>query len=285
MGDKKGQTTEERVASLLKANHKDLRAFVRAVEALAPQDGDTPAFLDQMGAALASQDRSIGALELWDRAAKLYQDQGRLEDLAWLYANMGPVAAMQGDIPRGIRFSREAEKLASQLDFDADLAYHISSDLGAMYAEVANWEQAMYEDSRALEVSRSAGDCSGQIRALLALAQVCVIRGDLSSARAEAMGAASLARSCAQRELEAESMRVVGDVSAAFGDHEQALRHYAQGLELEMASPDPETRAQLHFSMSVAYDALGDAQRAARERNLAEAVGLPDDVEDEADGA
>jgi lipoprotein NlpI len=46
-------------------------------------------------------------------------------------------------------------------------------------------------------------------------------------------------------------------------------------------SPDPEIRAQLHFAMSVAYDAMGDAARAARERNLAEAVGLPADMEDE----
>jgi len=76
-------------------------------------------------------------------------------------------------------------------------------------------------------------------------------------------------------------MRTVGDVSEAAGEHEQAIRQYEQGLALETMSPDPEIRAQLHFAMSVAYDAMGDAARAARERNLAEAVGLPADMEDE----
>jgi hypothetical protein len=33
--------------------------------------------------------------------------------------------------------------------------------------------------------------------------------------------------------------------------------------------------------MSMACDAMGDAARAARERNLAEAAGLPADTEDE----
>jgi lipoprotein NlpI len=80
-------------------------------------------------------------------------------------------------------------------------------------------------------------------------------------------------------------MRVVGDVSQASGDHEQAIRQYAQGLELEAVSPDSETRAQLHFAMSVSYDALGDAKNAARERNLAEVAGLSDDMKDTDDDA
>ncbi|MEN6388602.1 MAG: hypothetical protein ABFD13_06915 [Candidatus Cryosericum sp.] len=285
MGDRKSQTVEERVVALLKANRRDLRAFVHAVEALAPQDGDVAGFLDQMGASLASENRTIGALELWTKAAKMYEEQGRLEDLSWLYANMGPIAAMAGDVPRGIRFSEKAEELAGQLDSDSDLAYHVSSDLGAMYAEVGDWERAMYEDSRALEVSCRAEDFPGQIKTLLALAQVCLARGDLAPARVEAMGALSLARSCGGGPFEADAMRVVGDIAEASGDHEQAIRQYMQGLELEMVSPDPETRAQLHFAMSVAYDALGDLESAARERNLVEAVGLARDGEDESSDA
>lgn len=281
MGDRDSQTIQERVVALLKVNRKDLRAFVGAVEALAPPDGDVAGFLDEMGASLASENRAIGALELWDKAAKMYEDQARLEELAELYANMGPIAATTGDIPRGIRFSRKAEELTAQLDPDPELIYHVSSDLGAMYAEMADWEKAMYEDSRALEVSRAADDCAGQINALLALAQVSLVRRDLESARSEAMGAFSLAHSCGDMLLEAEAMRAVGDVSEAAGEHEQAIRQYEQGLALEATSPDPEIRAQLHFAISVACDAMGDVTRAARERNLAEAVGLPTDAEDE----
>jgi hypothetical protein len=95
------------------------------------------------------------------------------------------------------------------------------------------------------------------------------------------MGAFSLAHSCSDIVLEAEAMRTVGDVSEAAGEHEQAIRQYEQGLALEVMSPDPEVRAQLHFAMSMACDAMGDVERAARERNLAEAVGLPADPEDE----
>jgi tetratricopeptide (TPR) repeat protein len=281
MSDRESQTIEERVVALLKVNRKDLRAFVRAVEALAPPDGDVAGFLDEMGASLASEDRSIGALELWDRAAKMYEDQARLEEVAGLYANMGPIAATTGDIPRGIRFSRKAEELAAQLEPDPELVYHVSSDLGAMYAELGDWEKAMYEDSRALEVSRATDNCAGQINALLALAQVSLARRDLEPARSEAMGAFSLAHSCGDSLLEAEAMRAVGDVSEAAGEHEQAIRQYEQGLALEAMSADPEIRAQLHFAMSVACDAMGDAVGAARERNLAEEVGLPVDPEDE----
>jgi tetratricopeptide (TPR) repeat protein len=281
MSDRKGQTVEEHVVALLKANRKDLRAFVRAVEALAPPDGDVAGFLDEMGASLASEDRTIGALELWNKAAKMYEDQARLEEVADLYANMGPVAATTGDIPRGIRFSRKAEELAAQLDPDPELVYHVSSDLGAMYAELGDWEKAMYENSRALEVSRATDDCAGQINALLALAQVSLARQDLVSARSEAMGAFSLAHSCGDSRLEAEAMRAVGDVSEAAGDHEQAVRQYEQGLALETMSPDPEIRAQLRFAISMACDAMGDVARAASERNLAEAVGLPADAEDD----
>jgi hypothetical protein len=80
-------------------------------------------------------------------------------------------------------------------------------------------------------------------------------------------------------------MRAVGDVSEAAGEHEQAIRQYEQGLALETTLPDPEIRAQLHFAISMACDAMGDAARAANERNLAEAVGLPVDVEDEGSDA
>jgi len=281
MSDRKSQTVEERVVALVKANRKDLRGFVRAVEALVPPDGDVAGFLDEMGASLASEDRAIGALELWDKAAKMYEEQSRLEEVAQLYANMGPIAAATGDIPRGIRFSRKAEELAAQLEPDPELVYHVSSDLGAMYAELGDWEKAMYEDSRALEVSRATDNYAGQINALLALAQVSLARQDLVSARSEAMGAFSLAHSCSDSLLEAEAMRAVGDVSEAAGEHEQAMRQYEQGLALEAKSPDPEIRAQLHFAMSVACDAVGDAVKAAQERNLAEAVGLPADAEDD----
>ena len=281
MRDEKSQTTEERVVALLKANRKDLRAFVRAVEALVPPDGDVAGFLDEMGASLASDDRAIGALELWDKASRMYEEQSRFEEVAELYANMGPIAAQTGDIPRGIKFSRQAEELAGQLEPDPGLVYHVSSDLGAMYAELGDWEKAMYEDSRALEVSRATDNCPGQVNALLALAQVSLARQDLASARSEAMGAFSLAHTCNDRMLEAEAMRTVGDVSEAAGEHEQAIRQYEQGLAFEAMSPDPETRAQLHFAMSMACDATGDVERAARERNLAEAVGLPADAEDE----
>jgi hypothetical protein len=95
------------------------------------------------------------------------------------------------------------------------------------------------------------------------------------------MGAFSLAHLCGDTLLQAEAMRSVGDVSEAAGEHEQAMRQYEQGLLLEAASPDPEIRAQLHFVMSMACDAMGDAARAAQERNLAEAVGLPTDAEDD----
>jgi len=285
MSDRKGPTVEERVVALLKANRKDLRVFVRAVEALAPPDSDVAGFLDERGASLASEDRTIGALELWEKAAKMYEEQARLEELADLYANMGPVAATTGDIPRGIRFSGKAEELAAQLDPNPELVYHVSADLGAMYAELGDWEKAMHENSRALEVSRATDDCAGQINALLALAQVSLARQDLASARSEAMGAYSLAHSCGGGSLEAEAMRAVGDVSEAAGEHEQAIRQYEQGLALETALPDPEIRAQLHFAMSMACDAMGDAARAASERNLAEAVGLPTDVEDEGSDA
>lgn len=281
MSDRTGQTVEERVVALLKANRRDLRAFVRAVEALVPPDGDIAGFLDEMGASLASEDRIIGALELWDKAAKMYEDQARLEEVAQLYANMGPIAAQTGDIPRGIRLSKKAEELAAQLDPDLELVYHVSSDLGAMYAELGDWEKAMYENSRALEVSRATGSCAGQISALLALAQISLARRELEPARSEAMGAFSLAHSCGDGQLETEAMCTVGDVSEASGDHEQAIRQYEQGLALEAISPDPEMRAQLHFAISVACDAMGDASRASEERNLAEAVGLPTDVEDE----
>lgn len=281
MNDRNSQTVEERVVALLKANYKDLRAFVRAVEALVPADGDVAGFLDEMGASLASEDRAIGALELWDKAAKMYEEESRLEEVAQLYANMGPIAATTGDIPRGIRFSRKAEELMVQLEPDPELVCHVSSDLGAMYAELGDWEKAMYEDSRALEVSRATDDCAGQISALLALAQISLVRQDLVSARAEAMGAFSLAHSYGDILLEAEAMRTIGDVSEAAGEHEQAIRQYEQGLALEMKSPDPEIRAQFHFAMSIACDAMGDAVRASQERNLAEAVGLPADAEDD----
>jgi tetratricopeptide (TPR) repeat protein len=281
MSDRTSQTVKERVVALLKANRRDLRAFVRAVEALAPPDGDIAGFLDEMGTSLASEDRIIGALELWDKAAKMYEDQARLEEVAQLYANMGPIAAQTGDIPRGIRFSKKAEELAVQLDPDPELIYHVSSDLGAMYAELGDWEKAMYEDSRALEVSRATGNCAGQINVLLALAQISLARQELEPARSEAMGALSLAHSYGDGQLETEAMCTVGDVSEAAGDHEQAIGRYEQGLALEAISPDPEMRAQLHFAISVACDAMGDASRAAQERNLAEAVGLPADVEDE----
>ncbi|MHB8070606.1 MAG: tetratricopeptide repeat protein [Candidatus Cryosericum sp.] len=280
MSDRTGQSIEERVVALLKVNHKDLRAFVRAVEALAPSDGDVATFLDEMGAMLASDDRNVGAMELWEKAARLYEEQTRLEELAGLYANMGPVAATMGDIPRGIRFSLKAEELSGQLSPDPDLVYHVSSDLGAMYAELGDWEHAMYEDSRALEISRATDNYVGQIEVLIALAQVSIARGDLVAARTEAMGALSLAHFHADVHLEAESLRAVGDVSEATGEHEQAVRQYQQGLTLEATSPDSEIRAQLHYGLSVAYDSMGEAARAAEERNLTEESGLPGEAED-----
>jgi tetratricopeptide (TPR) repeat protein len=280
MSDRTGQSIEERVVALLKANHRDLRAFVRAVEALAPADGDVAAFLDEMGASLASDDRNVGAMELWEKGARMYEEEARLDELAELYANMGPVAATMGDLPRGIRFSLKAEELTTQLQPDPELVYHVSSDLGAMYAELGDWEHAMYEDSRALDVSRATDNYVGQIGALLALAQVSIARGDLVAARREAMGALSLAHSHGDAQLEAESLRAVGDVSEAAGEHEQAIRQYQQGLALEATSPDPETRAQLHYGLSVAYDSMGEATKAAEERNLTEESGLPTEAED-----
>jgi tetratricopeptide (TPR) repeat protein len=280
MSDRTGQSIEERVVALLKANHRDLRAFMRAVEALAPADGDVAAFLDEMGASLASDDRNVGAMELWEKAARMYEEQARLDEVAELYANMGPVAATMGDVPRGIRFSLKAEELTTQLQPDPELVYHVSSDLGAMYAEMGDCEHAMYEYSRALEVSRATDNEVGQIAALLALAQVSIVRGDLVAARSEAMGALSLAHSNGNEQLEAESLRAVGDVSEAAGEHEQAIRQYQQGLALEATSPDPEIRAQLHYGLSVAYDSMGETTRAAEERNLTEESGLPTEAED-----
>lgn len=284
LGQEDTGSLNKRVISLLKTNHKDLRAFVQLVEGLVQPDADTAAFLDETGAMLVEQDRIAGAVKLWERAAALYEQQGRLEEEAWLYANMGPVVALSGDILRGIEFSRKAENLAGQLSSEAELLHHISSDLGAMYTETGDWEAAMYEESRALEISQEMHDDAGQIDALLTLVGINIVRGDVSSARSEAMSALTLAHACGNTVLEAQSLGALGDASEIAGQYEQAVREYERGLTLEAGAPDPETCARLHFSLSVVYDAMGNAVEAAEQRNLAEAVHLPLRGEDEGDG-
>jgi tetratricopeptide (TPR) repeat protein len=281
MGDTRVPSTDEKVVALLKASRRNMRSFVHGVEALAPADGDVAGFLDEAGTSLASEERWVGAMELWEKAVRMYEEQGRGDEAAHLYANMGPAAATMGDVPRGVKLSKKAADLAGETPDDHELALHVSSDLGAMYAELGRWEDAMYEFSRALEVSRVTDDLPAQARALLSLARIGVARSDVGSARSEAMGALSIGHACGDLLIQAEALQTLGDVSALAGQQEQAVREYRQAQELETQVPDPELRAQLHFALSTVFEAMGETEQAARERNLAAEAGLPEDSDND----
>ncbi len=281
MGDTRVQSTDEKVVALLKASRRNMRSFVHGVEALAPAGGDVAGFLDAAGTSLASEERWVGAMELWEKAVRLYEEQGRPGEAAHLYANMGSAAATMGDVPRGIKLSKKAAQLAGEMPDDRELALHVSSDLGAMYAELGRWEDAMYEFSRALVVSRATDDLPAQAGALLSLARIGVMRSDVGSARSEAMGALSIGYACGDLLIQAEALQTLGDVSAVAGQQEQAVREYRKAQELEAQVPNPELRAQLHFALSTVFETMGETELAARERNLAAEAGLPADSDDD----
>lgn len=279
LSEQEAQEPSARVVSLWKTHHRDPAQFVRLAERLAGPAGDIAAFLDEGGATLAGAGKAIAAILLWKRAGALYEAQGRSMEEAQLYANLGAVLATAGDLPGGIDASKKAQALAEQFPADAELLRHLSSDLGAMYNEKGDWEAAMYEESRALEISREMGDCAGQVDALLALAEISIVRGDLPSGRSEAMNALTLAHGDANILLEASCLGTLGDLSSAEGQYAQAIREYRQALAADAVQEDPDLCGRLHFSLSVAYDAVGDDDAAAEQRNLAESTSEEEDAD------
>ena len=271
--ERKDKHQRERLVQLARSAGKELSTFVREIEEACPPGTPPAEALLDAAVVMAEQDQLKPALALLERSAALYEEQHDTAGLARVYVNMGPVYGMLGNIEKGISCSLKAETLAHDLPPDSDLILHYASDLGGMYTETEQWDEAMRYFQLACDTARGTGNKELEADALLIMSQVAIAQGNAGRARELADQGGAVGIGLADKGFQARALQTLGDAEELNGRHQCALELFQKALDMEADQSDAELRQQLFWEMSEAYEQLGNTELAEDYRSRAAEIG------------
>jgi ATP/maltotriose-dependent transcriptional regulator MalT len=253
----------------------ELVAYARAHGDLpAPFGGeDLLALMLGFQAMLEAQSGSVArAGDIVAEAQRVARERGLPESEGWTAMFVGWIEWIDGDAERALPYCRRGLELAERIGSPFSIAWGLGS-LAHVLAHAGSSE-ALEVAERSVALSRERGtSLEGEGQHLAALAEACVLAGDLGRALAVAEEAVEVGRRRGIRRYEIDAWLVLARVLRANGDATSLARAreaLAQVDALADATRGPNWRSVAEFERAEIAGAAGDA--AARERHLRSAL-------------
>ena len=212
------------------------------------------------------------AVELAEEGRQIARERGHLESEGLTAMTTSLLEAIAGDAERALPHCRRALEIAERIGSAASIAWSLSA-LAQMLAQTGSRE-ALEVAERCLALARERRiSLLGEAQHLAALAEACVVTGDLARARLVADEAVEVARVRGTRGYEMDAWLAVARAQRATGGPEAFARARAALAELDRladAIRAPNWHYVAEFERAELAAAEGDA--AARERHLRAAL-------------
>jgi CHAT domain-containing protein/Tfp pilus assembly protein PilF len=194
-----------------------------------------PLLLSRAANELSALQHRVGDLDaaraLAEEALRASEDAGSAEQRAEAFYNIGYVDYSRGALREAIRHFERSAAAALQ-GGDTALVARAHLYLGMTATMMEQRESAEAALSKALELSRRAGDARGEADAARALGQLHSRLGDAQAALERFEQARRILSSLDDPATEATVLNGLGQVYFDLGEPESALRYYRQALEL-----------------------------------------------------
>jgi tetratricopeptide (TPR) repeat protein len=136
------------------------------------------------------------------------------------------------------------------------------NELGGVYSDLGEQQEALAYYQQALPLYRAVGDRGGEATALNGIGGVYSRLGEQQEALAYYQQALPLYRAVGDREGEAATLNNIGLAYSRLGDQQEALAYYQQALPLYRAVGDRGGEAATLNNIGMVYSALGEQQQA-----------------------
>jgi len=224
-------------------------------------------------ALLEGQHGSVArARDILGEAQRIARERGLVESEGWTAMFVGWLEWIDGDSERAIPYCRRGLELAERIGSPFSIAWGLGS-LAQVLAHCGSSEALeVAERSVALSRERSTS-LEGEGQHLAALAEACIVTGDLERARRVAEEAVEIGRGRGIRRYEIDAWLALGRALRAQGDRASlagARDALAQVDALADATHGPNWRCVAELERAGIAAAAGDA--AARERHLRAAL-------------
>src|SRR6266508_1072527 len=150
--------------------------------------------LNGIGSAYRSLGEMQKALEKYNEALPLRREVGDRNGAAITINNIGSVYQSLGETQKALEKFNEALPLMREMGDSRWTAITINN-IGSVYRSLGETQKALERFNAALPLSRAVGDFNGEVAALLGIARVEQIRGNLTQARQTAERAVGLIES------------------------------------------------------------------------------------------
>ena len=260
---------------LARGRADELVAYARAHGDLpAPFGGeDLLALVMGFQALLEAQHGSVArAREILSEAQQVARERGLVESEGWTTMFVGWNEWIDGDTERAIPYCRRALELAERIGSPFSIAWGLGS-LAQVLAHAGSGE-ALEVAERSVALCRERGtSLEGEGQHLAALAEACIVAGDLARARRVAEEAIEVGRRRGIRRYEIDAWLALSRAERAAGSPGSLRRAHEALAEVDAlaeATRAPNWRFVAEFERAGIASTAGDA--AARERHLRAAL-------------
>jgi len=189
--------------------------------------------------------------EQWQAAYKLMDDQ-------WLFRDLS-------------RWGRNEQLLEINQNLEVGIAQltrlqvaHIYNELGSVYDDLGNKQEALRYFGEALSIPKEVGDRGGEGTTLNNLGKVYDDLGNKQEALRYYGEALSIMREVRDRGREGATLNNLGKVYNALGDTQEALRYYGEALSIRREVGDRGGEGATLNNLGSVYNALGNKPEALR---------------------
>lgn len=167
---------------------------------------------------------NLRAAWLWS-----YKDEANHEITTILLKGVSDLYTMRGPISEGEKLFRDALASLTPEPGHKDLVAKISLELARLDGVQANYGEAI---DICQKVAGETDDALLQARAYLVWGQSLDGQGECEAARPILKKALKMAKQIGQKQIEADSLRELGNAANRLGEHDVAIPYYKQSLEL-----------------------------------------------------
>ncbi len=215
-----------------------------------------------MGGIFSSYGDFKKAIELYEKATRIYASHHEKNLLATGYVNIGTIYLMNlNEYPIALEYLLKAHKIYVEENNERDI-YLALSNISNVYLVLKQYDKAKQYALEAKEKAAKVNNPIGVGEALLVLSSVYGFEGDFENRIKYLKEAKSIFDEASVFDRQISTTQMLGEAYLKHGEYEKALAYFKMALPLAEKMGDRYLNSVLYGSIGITYSEKGDFQKA-----------------------